>query len=152
MRSTIASQGVRALCDAARERTALTLQSELGPLGIQVSHITVGQFVFSCPHLPRHSRCFPYSLTVPAYRPAPDQSCRNRLDRHLHQRGRELKHGQRSPLPRARLFTMGDRRTNMLQIDPKRHRNPVCLFFFSLFSSNSTLTECAYMQVSARLV
>ncbi|KAF8317442.1 hypothetical protein DL93DRAFT_2077115 [Clavulina sp. PMI_390] len=36
------SQGVSALCDAARERTAETLQAELSPLGIQVSHVVVG--------------------------------------------------------------------------------------------------------------
>lgn len=42
---SVASQGVRALCDAARERTARTLQAELGPLGIQVSHITIGQSI-----------------------------------------------------------------------------------------------------------
>jgi hypothetical protein len=42
----IASQGVSALCDAARDRTARTLQSELGPLGIQVSHVMVGMSKF----------------------------------------------------------------------------------------------------------
>jgi hypothetical protein len=44
-----ASQGVNAVCDAARDRTARTLQSELGPLGIQVSHVMVGtcaEFLF----------------------------------------------------------------------------------------------------------
>lgn len=47
-----ASQGVNALCDAARDRTARTLQSELGPLGIQVSHLMVGtcaEFILGSP-------------------------------------------------------------------------------------------------------
>jgi hypothetical protein len=49
---TSAPQGVNALCDAAREQTAGTLQSELGPLGIRVSHIVVGKYrICSCPFL-----------------------------------------------------------------------------------------------------
>jgi len=35
-------EGVHALCDAARARTATTLQTELGPLGILVSQCTMG--------------------------------------------------------------------------------------------------------------